>query len=79
VTEGTYDITARIASGINNSKLRLYLDGAEITDIVTVPNTGGYQNWQRLNLGTAEVKPGSQTLRLAVVTGGFNITEISFE
>ncbi len=79
VTEGTYDMTARIASAINSSELLLQLDGVSLTGTVDVPNTGGYQTWQRLRLGTADFPSGTYTLRLTAVTGGFNITELNFE
>jgi hypothetical protein len=79
VTEGTYEMTARIASGISSSEFELQLDGVSLTGTVDVPNTGGYQNWRRLNLGTADFPSGTYTLRLIAATGGFNITELNFE
>jgi beta-glucanase (GH16 family) len=45
--------------------------------IVSLPSTGGYQNWQTV-YDTVSLDTGVQTLRLTAAMGGFNINWIEF-
>lgn len=79
VTGGTYDIVARVASGVNGSRFRFTLDGDRVGNDVTVPNTGGFENWQQISVGSATFPEGTHTLKLIVLTGGFNISLITIQ
>lgn len=79
VTAGTYDITARISSGIDGSRFRMQLNGTQIGSDVAVPNTGGYETWQQVSVGSATFPEGTHTLKLLVLTGGFNISLITIQ
>ena len=43
---GYYDIDAVAASGATNGKYHLEIDGENVSGIVSVPNTGGWNIWQ---------------------------------
>ena len=42
---GAYAIDFRVASGGNNGKFHLELDGVDVTGPMIIPNTGGWQTW----------------------------------
>jgi hypothetical protein len=70
---GTYKVIYRVASPNSNTTLRLEKDaGATQLGTVTVPNTGGWQNWTNVSL-TTTLPAGSYAVGLATATGGFNI------
>ncbi len=75
-TTGTYEIQYRVASPNNNSQIQLRR-GTTTLATTTVPNTGGWQNWQTISANTS-LSAGAQTLRLYVSAGGFNINWLNF-
>jgi hypothetical protein len=82
-TAGAYAVTFRIASSGTGGTFHLEMNGARVTDAVSVPDTGGYQVWQSV-LRTVTLARGAQTARLVMDTagpGGFvgNVASIRFE
>ncbi|MEM6391747.1 MAG: carbohydrate-binding domain-containing protein, partial [Planctomycetota bacterium] len=82
-TAGTYNISARVASGANNpGQLRLLIgDGNNFSELDTFDmfSTGGWQNWQTLTLNDIAIGQGPQILRAEVVGGGYNLNWLGFE
>jgi hypothetical protein len=69
---GTYTLSLRIASIYNTSQLQVK-SGATVLATVNIPNTGGYQAWQTINV-PINLTAGAQTLRiLSTSAQGFNI------
>ena len=69
---GTYEVDLRLASINSGRQLQLRNNGNTLTT-VTVPNTGGWQNWQTVNT-TVSLNAGDQTLRILASSGdGWNI------
>lgn len=79
ITSGEYDIIISYASGISDSQIRFKLNDQTIISTTSLPNSGGYQNWRQLRLGTFDFPEGTHVLRLEVITGGFNISKIIIE
>jgi len=79
VTEGTYDIRARISSGISGGKFRIRLDGKVLYDNISVQNTGSFQTYQQLAIGSYDFPGGVQTLRIEVTSGGFNFSLLTID
>jgi hypothetical protein len=76
-TAGTYRITYRVASPNAGTTLRLEKDaGATQLGSVTVPNTGGWQNWQDVS-HTVTLPAGTYSIGIATTTGGFNLNYIT--
>ncbi len=72
---GTYNVDYRVASAGSGGGLKLRLiDGEDSSDLhtVTVPGTGGWQNWQTVS-EMADFPSGKFTLRLEIIDGVFNI------
>ena len=76
-TTGTYRVIYRVASANANTTLRLEKDaGATQLGSVTIPNTGGWQNWT--NVGHDVTLPaGSYAIGIATSTGGFNLNYLT--
>lgn len=72
-TTGTYRVIYRVASPNSSKTLRLEKDaGATQLGTVTIPNTGGWQNWTNV-AHNVTLPAGTYTLGIATATGGFNI------
>lgn len=70
-TAGNYTLQVRVASPYNGGTLVLSRNGNDL-GVVTVPNTGGWQNWQTVNI-TVNLQAGQQDLAIFVRKGGWNI------
>jgi Carbohydrate binding module (family 6) len=73
---GTYRLQLRVASPSASGRLHATL-GSASTPIVSVPNTGGWQNWTTVSLTATGVAAGPQLLRLRFDTGGFNVADVA--
>ncbi len=64
VPSGSYSIDTRLASALAGGVFHYEIDGRDVSGPISVPNTGGWQNWTTLytNLGT--LTGGTHTLRL---------------
>ena len=67
----TYTLNLRVATPNTGGKLRVELDGSDVTGAVSVPNTGGWQKWQTIK-ANAKLTAGKHVLRVVFVQGGFN-------
>lgn len=74
-----YTIKASVASPNNNSRIRFRMDGKDITGSVTIPNTGGWQNYRTTSSTEINLNAGIHILQLFEETGGFNIDKIILE
>jgi len=77
VTAGTYKIDARVAAESAGKSFRVELDGATIATF-TVPNTGGWQNWQTVSVNNVTVTGGQKVLRIFATAGDFNLDNLVF-
>jgi hypothetical protein len=74
---GTYRIIYRVASPNSNMTLRLEKDaGATQLGSVTIPNTGGWQNWANV-AHNVTLPAGTYSIGIATATGGFNINYLT--
>ncbi len=74
---GTYKVEFRVASESDSGKFSLRSDNNVLTT-VTVPNTGGWQNWTTIS-SEVYLDAGIQTIRLYADGELFNINWMSFE
>jgi len=73
-----YRISFYIASASENSKLHLECDGSDITGIISIPNTAGYQNWKSVSK-TVKLDSGQHMLKLVVDDDGLNLDKMVYE
>ncbi len=74
---GTYDLNFRIASGAAGGRLRVEMDGVDITGPVNIPVTGGWANWQNVVSTNKSMNAGVHIMRVYVENAGFNINYIN--
>lgn len=76
---GNYNITYRVASLNGGGSFRLEKAGGGATyDTVSVPRTGGWQNWTNVTR-TLYLNAGSYEFGMAMTGGGFNINWFKLE
>jgi beta-glucosidase-like glycosyl hydrolase len=73
---GTHRVDFRVSSPYSGTQLQL-LKGTIVLGTLTVPNTGGWQNWQTISTNVS-LSSGSQTLRVKAATNGWNLNWLSF-
>ncbi len=76
---GEYQLQLRIASPNTSGTLGIDIDGALLGSTLTIPNTGGWQNWQTISSAKKSLTAGKKMLRLNMLTGGFNINWIDIK
>ena len=74
---GVYDIVCRTASEAGGGAFQLSLDGADVTGRVSVPATGGWQEWTSVWIENVVLSDADRQLRMHVDRSGFNLN--SFE
>jgi len=62
---GTYAVSFRVASLGQGGTFHLEMNGVNVTGAVTVPDTGGWQNWQTVSR-TVSLAAGPQIARLVM-------------
>ncbi len=69
-TAGTYDLEVRVASPGSGGTFHLEVNGVDKTGPMTVPNTGGWQDWTTVRASGVTLASGTQVLRLAMDADG---------
>jgi hypothetical protein len=70
---GSYRVEYRVASPNSNGQLSLDLNGgASVLGYMTIPNTGGWQNWTTVS-HTVNLNAGTYNFGIYAQTGGWNI------
>ena len=66
---GTYTANVRVASLGRGGAFHIEVGGTNVSGAITVPDTGGWQNWQTVS-ANVQLPVGAQTLRLVMDTNG---------
>ena len=78
-----YRINLRVAAQSNAGNIGFYTidENMEETELCTVstPVTGGWQTWTTTPSDLVQVPKGIHTLRMRVLSGGFNLNWFEFE
>jgi endoglucanase len=77
-TDAVYDINMRIASGIGSSKIHFKMNGSTITNVINIPNTGGWGDWQTLTIPDVILSAADNELELYIDSKGVNISSFQF-
>ncbi|MHC0440335.1 PQQ-dependent sugar dehydrogenase [Flavobacterium sp. 3-210] len=77
-TTGTYTINLRISTPYNTRKLHLEVDGANVTGVVNIPNTGGFQAWQTVAIPNIALTQGNHVITLYFDENDINVNKMEF-
>jgi beta-glucanase (GH16 family) len=69
---GSYTFEARVAATAAGKTFYVEFNGVNKTGTITVPNTGGWQNWTTVSV-TVSLSAGTQIMRLVSSSNDFNI------
>jgi hypothetical protein len=75
---GFYDIEIRIAANEAGGKILLRMDGVNIGNLIDVPLTGGWQNWESVIVQNIPISHGIHEFQVNFYFEGFNINLIDF-
>jgi chitinase len=73
---GTYKLDARVAAMAAGSSFSIEIPGSS-TQTFTVPNTGGWQNWQTVTINNLNLTAGQKIIKLNL-NGEFNLNYVDF-
>jgi alpha-L-fucosidase len=73
-----YRISFYVASAYNSGKLHLECDGTDKTEIISIPNTAGFQNWEVIKR-TINLDAGQHVLKVVVDGDLLNLDKMVFE
>ncbi len=76
-TAGNYTAAFRVASIVGGSLHVSFNGPSSVSQSVSIPNTGGWQNWTTVSVPLT-LGAGTQQLTLAFDTSGFNVNSIAF-
>ncbi|MDB5257365.1 MAG: carbohydrate-binding protein, partial [Chitinophagaceae bacterium] len=76
-TAGSYSVSFRTAGTGTASTIRMEIDGIDVTGSVSLPNTGAWQTWATTTVPNIAFSAGTHTIRLFIVTGGFNLNSFT--
>ncbi|PCK07622.1 MAG: hypothetical protein COA42_13415 [Alteromonadaceae bacterium] len=69
---GFYELSLRVASEIGGGRLSASGDDFNFTS-QSIPQTGGWQTWETVNVGTIYIPSYNSPLTLNIENGGFNL------
>lgn len=76
VVHGSYELELRVASDWNGGALQLQLDGTNLTEIIPVPDTGGWETFQSVFRNGLMLPAGPHVLRLSILSGPFDMASM---
>jgi len=74
---GNYDITFRVSSSGGGGPLRLSVDGVALSGDLSVPSTGGWQNWTDVIRTGVSLTAGQRVIRITSVGGNYNLNRFT--
>jgi hypothetical protein len=75
---GTFDLNLRVSSPNSGGKILIKWDGQNLGDIIDLPATGGWQNWETVSVNNIQLTSGTHSLQIRFLFGGFNYNYIEF-
>lgn len=76
---GTYNIKARVSSPQTNGRFYVSVDGVQASGLQSVPNTGGWANWQEVTIPNVNIAEGFRVIRFVSIDGDYNFDRIAVE
>ncbi len=75
---GLYDLDLRVAKDGDGGVFHIEMDGVDITNAITVPNTGGWQVWETVTLKDINLTAGAHVMRIVFDSDYTNLNYVTF-
>ncbi|MBX9852226.1 MAG: cellulase family glycosylhydrolase [Cytophagaceae bacterium] len=75
---GTYKLDARVAAITAGKTFHVEMDGQNVSGVITVPNTAGWQTWATVSVTTTSLTAGQKVMRIVMDAGEFNLNHVTF-
>lgn len=75
-TAGSYRFVVRAATPYAGKKIRVEIDGVNVTGSITLPNTGGWQSWADVSSSPVALTTGPHTLRIVAESYDLNLNYV---
>ena len=73
-----YNLQVRYAANGSGSKIRIKANDADVTGLVSLPSTGGYQTWNSFTLNDVVFYKGTRKLKVVFEKSGLNLGFLGF-
>jgi N-acetylneuraminic acid mutarotase len=73
-----YIIETRVASGSSGGTFHIEFDGVNKTGTLTLPGTGGWQNWQTVKKTGVSLTAGVHVMRLSIDSGSTDVGNVNW-
>jgi len=78
VYSGKYNIDFSVAGTSSNGRIQMKVDGQIVLNTLIVPDTGGWQNWQKITENGVYLPKGTHVIEILFLRGGFNFQKMEF-
>ena len=78
LSSGSYDLHLRMAAEGSGKTLHIEIDGVDVTGPVTVPNTGGWQEWETITVSDVSLSAGEHVMRIVFGSSYMNLNYVEF-
>jgi xylan 1,4-beta-xylosidase len=75
---GTYNLGIRYATTYTGCQVRVWFDSTDVTGVVNLPSTGGWDNWQTYTIKGLNLTAGTHTITVETVTGEYDFYTLKF-
>lgn len=77
-TSGVYDLAVRVSSPGASKFMKVAINGLPNPIIVSIPNTGGYQNWQTVTISNVSLTQGINEISVQALSKDYNLNFMDF-
>lgn len=77
-SSAVYEVKLRYAVAGSGSKIRIQMNDADVTGIISLPSTGGFQTWATYTISDVVLYKGTRRLKMVFEKGGANFSSIGF-
>lgn len=78
-TSGKYVLDLNVATNLQGSQVRLWLDDEiDLTGVIDIPQTGEWDNWSSVIIEDISLPAGKHTIKVETVKGEFDFHHFSF-
>jgi arabinoxylan arabinofuranohydrolase len=74
-----YDLHLRVAADGTGKTFHVEMDNADISDAITVPNTGSWQKWETVTVPGIGLTAGKKVMRIVFDSDYMNLNWVEFE